>query len=110
MRKVYARDNMNYMKPHIECYKAVDKDISKVVRSDDNKYIFFDDLLDNLESAKQLGWSTVWINPKFHEGNNYSYVDRSFRTLKDALKKALYSIKTFQKQKVKYILKGKEKY
>jgi len=86
MRKVYARDNMNYMKPHIECYKAVNKDISKVVRSDDNKYIFFDDLLENLETAKQLGWSTVWINPKFHEGNNYSYVDRSFRTLKDALK------------------------
>ncbi len=56
MRKVYARDNMNYMKPHIECYKAVDKDISKVVRSDDNKYIFFDDLLENLETAKQLGW------------------------------------------------------
>ena len=86
IRKIYARDNMNYMKPHIECYKAVNKDISKIVRSNDNKYIFFDDLLQNLETAKQVGWSTVWINPKFHEVHNYPYVDRSFRTLKDALK------------------------
>ena len=50
MRKVYARDNMNYMKPHIECYKAVDKDISKVIRSDDNKYIFeYNNAIKNLE-------------------------------------------------------------
>ena len=84
--KIYARDNIFQMKPSPYCYDSVENDISYTLQSDLNEYIFFDDLLENLESAKQLGWSTVWINPKFHEGNNYSYVDRSFRTLKDALK------------------------
>ena len=84
--KIYARDNIFQMKPNPYCYDSVENDISHTLQSDLNKYIFFDDLLENLETAKQLGWYTIWINPKFHEGNNYSYVDRSFRTLKDGLK------------------------
>ena len=36
--------------------------------------------------AKNLGWYTVWINPKFNK-SNYDFVDNSFPNIYDALYK-----------------------
>lgn len=82
--KIYSRDNIPAMKPHPHCYLSVKKDISNIV-SDDVKCIFFDDLLINLEIAHKLGWETIWISPNYLLGNQYSYVHKSFPTLKNAL-------------------------
>jgi FMN phosphatase YigB (HAD superfamily) len=45
--------------------------------------LFYDDLLDNLKTAKNLNWKTVWINSSDEESP--SYVDYKFDTIIDAL-------------------------
>jgi FMN phosphatase YigB (HAD superfamily) len=84
-KKIYARDNIYQMKPSPFCYETVEHDISTTLQSNINKHIFFDDLLINLEYAKQQGWNTIWISPDYQQSSNYIYVDRGFSTLKDAL-------------------------
>ena len=66
-------------------YDSVENDISDTIQSDLNKYIFFDDLLINLEVANNNGWSTIWISPDYNNSYKHPYVDRAFPTLKDAL-------------------------
>ena len=51
----------------------------------ENQIYFFDDLLENCETAKSQGWTTLWINPDFLSGRQYEYVDYSFKNIKDAL-------------------------
>ena len=85
--KIYARDNIYQMKPSPYCYDSVENDISHTLQSDLNKYIFFDDLLVNLEFANNNGWSTIWISPDYNNSYKHPYVDRAFPTLKDALDK-----------------------
>ena len=86
-KKVYSRDNIPQMKPYPICYDAVEEDICVTLKNNNNEYIFFDDLLVNLESAKDKGWRTVWISPNYIEPYKYPYVDKGFSTLKDALEK-----------------------
>ena len=43
-------------------------------------------LLENLETASQMGWFTFWIHPNFSDGNQYKYVTRSFSNIKDCLR------------------------
>ena len=86
-KKVYSRDNIPQMKPYPICYDAVEEDICVTLKNNNNEYIFFDDLLVNLESAKDKGWRTVWISPNYIESYKYPYVDKAFPTLKDALEK-----------------------
>ena len=52
-------------------------------KRNDYKIIFFDDLLDNLVTAKRIGWMTVWISDKFNE--KPEYIDYSFPNIYDAL-------------------------
>ena len=52
-----------------------------------NEYIFFDDLLSNLEGANKQGWKTVWISPDYLQSYKYPFVNKAFPTLKDALDK-----------------------
>ena len=51
-----------------------------------DKYIFFDDLLENLEGAKEHGWIPIWISPNYKEAYKYSFVYRAFPSLTEALK------------------------
>ena len=44
---------------------------------------FFDDLLENLYTAKQFGWITVWISSS---DQMYDFVDFQFSTIVDALR------------------------
>ena len=64
--KIYARDIIPYMKPYVESFKYIEQDIKKYYNNR-NKYYFFDDILDNLKTAKSRGWITIWVNIKFIE-------------------------------------------
>jgi len=79
---IFARDNIPYMKPHISSFNYVNNKITDYKRND-YKIIFFDDLLDNLVTAKRIGWMTVWISDKFNE--KPEYIDYSFPNIYDAL-------------------------
>ena len=58
---VYARDTMPAMKPLMESFSFVEKDIRKHI-NEKNKYYFFDDRLENLQTAKARGWETIWVH------------------------------------------------
>tara|TARA_B110000971_G_C19997114_1_gene494931 strand:+ start:1362 stop:1835 length:474 start_codon:yes stop_codon:yes gene_type:complete len=83
--KIYSRDTIPYMKPHYKSFDAVHDDLSfrdplpKVV-------FFFDDLLENLEKAFQIGWITFWIHPDARKGKYYHYVNQSFTDIKTCLR------------------------
>ena len=91
-KKIYSRDNIPVMKPHPKCYEAVSRDISATLFGQTrNQYIFFDDLVSNLEGAHMMGWRTIWISPDYLESHKYSFIDKAFPTLKDALDKLNFS-------------------
>ena len=55
---------------------------------DSKKKIFFEDTLENLETAKKLGWTTVFINnDSLSESkiNKYNYIDYKFSCVEQAL-------------------------
>lgn len=83
-KKIYSRDNIPAMKPEPHCYYAVYQDIVTTVGSKP-QIIFFDDMLDNLATAKQRGWYTVWISPHYSEASTYSFVNRGYATITEAL-------------------------
>lgn len=64
---VMNTDTQKYIKPHPQIYQnLIDHNKNKKTQ-----YIFFDDLIENLITAKKMGWKTVLINshhiPKDHE-------------------------------------------
>ena len=82
--KIYSRDTIPYMKPDERSFNDVQNDIS--YRYPISKTIFFfDDRLENLKAAFQMGWFTFWIHPNHSLGNQYDFVTMSFSTIKDCL-------------------------
>ena len=79
--KLYARDTISYMKPYVESYKFIEQDIRKKY-NDRNKYYFFDDRLENLQTAKSRGWYTIWVNINFID--KPYYVDYAFPNIHTA--------------------------
>ena len=86
-KKIYARDTIPYMKPDVKSLLFVKKNIlySDYNTDERNTFVFFEDTLDNLYTAKKMGWITVWIHPNFHRKNIYHFVDYSFPNIYDAL-------------------------
>jgi FMN phosphatase YigB (HAD superfamily) len=84
MRLMFARDTIPEMKPYMESFQYVQKQITRNLQWITNEYYFFDDMLDNLFTAKQLGWKTIWISHNFKK-NNYDFVDYSFANIYQAL-------------------------
>ena len=80
--KIYARDTIPYMKPYIDSFKFVEKDIKKNVNNV-NEYYFFDDLLENLQAAKSIGWKTIWVNINYID--KPYYVDFAFPNIHTAV-------------------------
>jgi len=80
--KLYARDTIPYMKPYVESYKFIEQDIRKKY-NDRNKYYFFDDRLENLQTAKSRGWNTIWVNINFID--KPYYVDYAFPNIHTAV-------------------------
>ena len=87
--KVYARDTIPYMKPDIRSFLFVEKNIlySNYNKDETNTFVFFDDLLDNLFTAKKKGWITIWIHPRFNTKKLYNFIDYSYPNIYDALNK-----------------------
>ena len=83
--KIYSRDTINYMKPDNRSYNDVQIDLS--YRYPEIKNIFFyDDRLENLKTAHEMGWITFWIHPNYLLGNKYHYINMSFPNIIDCLK------------------------
>lgn len=81
--KIYSRDTITLMKPNIKSFISVNNDI--INRYPNTKTnLFFDDLLDNLYTAYNLGWITIWININ-NDNSKYEFVNYSFKNLKEAL-------------------------
>ena len=80
--KLYARDTIPYMKPYMESFKFIEQDIRKYY-NDRNKYYFFDDRLENLQTAKSRGWNTIWVNINFID--KPYYVDYAFPNIHTAV-------------------------
>jgi len=83
--KIYSRDNIPRMKPFLQCYLSVQQDIIRTIQTNKNQYIFFDDLLINLENAHKMGWITIWISPYYYKSNKFSFITKSYPTLHSAL-------------------------
>lgn len=89
IEKIYSRDTMKYMKPQINSYRNVQRNIELLYKDQTSIfgwdfYYFFDDLLENLKKAKEEGWLTIWIHPKC-SGTNYEFVDHAYPNIKEAL-------------------------
>ena len=82
--KIYSRDTLSYMKPDMRSFNSVQNDI-QIIYPKENIIYFFDDLLENCETAKSLGWTTFWINPNYLYKHHYDFVDYAFKNIKDAL-------------------------
>ena len=82
LNNIYARDTIPYMKPFLKSFNYVNDQITDYKRNDYN-IIFFDDLIDNLMTAKRLGWTTVWISGDFLE--KPGGVDYAFPNIYEAL-------------------------
>jgi len=82
---IFARDKLPFMKPDYRSYNFVQNLLYYNFKcSNFDKHIFFDDLPNNLLTAKSIGWTTVWINPKCNDFN-FEFIDHKFETLLDAL-------------------------
>ena len=84
MHKIYSRDTIPYMKPDERSFIRVQQDLFSFSKKE-GIIFFFDDLLENLNAAKKLGWITFWIHPDHNSGSNYSFIDLSFSDIKTCL-------------------------
>jgi FMN phosphatase YigB (HAD superfamily) len=76
-------DDVSNPKPHVEPYFLAMK---KFNLSHDNEVLFFEDNVDNLATAKNLGWGTVLINPNPIGKYQFpEYVDYVFPSIEDSL-------------------------
>ena len=84
--EIYARNTLMYMKPHIRSFNEVRNNIIyRHNNSNTDDIIFFDDLLNNLKTAHDIGWVTVWIKDTNESINDKIYINYHFRTIRDAL-------------------------
>tara|TARA_Y100001958_G_C21247169_1_gene578206 strand:- start:3721 stop:4233 length:513 start_codon:yes stop_codon:yes gene_type:complete len=88
----YARDIIPDMKPTYKSLNYVNNDIFYKYRFKNYfqmNCIFFDDLLDNLKSAKYFGWITVWLPNKRYNPtllrDDYKFIDYKFDDIYQAL-------------------------
>lgn len=95
--KVYSRDTLPAMKPHLSSALSVERDIircrvdsgASVYDIHEDTFVFFDDIIDNLRVAKRIGWTTVWIHPNHERGENLHFVDHAYPNLVEALRDLL---------------------
>ena len=86
---IYGRDNLRpalypprHMKPYQESFNFVNESIQSDSGSFDNDVYFFDDLKENLQTAKNIGWKTILI--KSNETLK-PYIDYVFTNIYSAL-------------------------
>jgi len=83
-KKIYSRDTIPSMKPNYQSVRDVENNIIFSENNKDNNFVFFDDLLPNLKTAKKRGWKTVWISP-FYDSIRHDFIDYSFPDIKSCM-------------------------
>ena len=81
--RIFTREDYGY-KPDIHVFQKVDQDIRGGDTS--QKVMFFDDMSENLQAAKAIGWSTCWIHPYFESRIFSDYIDDGYQDIKAGLK------------------------
>tara|TARA_Y100000590_G_scaffold470214_1_gene662811 strand:+ start:3189 stop:3662 length:474 start_codon:yes stop_codon:yes gene_type:complete len=85
---IYGRDNLQrmlhpfHMKPNYQSFLFVNYSIQYDSGSQENEIHFFDDMKENLKTAKGVGWKTILINPT---GIQEDYIDHVFPNIYAAL-------------------------
>jgi len=91
-KDIYARDIIPDVKPRYKSFNYVNNDVFYKYRF--NNYlemncIFFDDLIDNLKTAKFFGWTTIWLPNKNYNPtlirDDYEFIDHRFDNIYEAL-------------------------
>lgn len=82
-KNIFGRDTIPHMKPYIKSFNHVNEIIKKDTKYFKHDIYFFDDLIDNLITARSIGWVSVWISPDFI--NKPDYIDYAFPNIFQAL-------------------------
>lgn len=69
------------LKPDPEVYNEAIKKF-KILKNE--TIFFFEDSVENLITAKEFGWNTILIEPKF-SGKKPAFIDYAFKTIEEAL-------------------------
>jgi len=86
IKKIYARDTIPFMKPLMGSFTFVNNEILQDNYQLLNETYFFDDMVDNLRTAKKVGWKTIWISPQYKNYTNYpDIIDYAFPNIYEAL-------------------------
>jgi FMN phosphatase YigB (HAD superfamily) len=86
-KRIYARE-FHGLKPSLSSFTKVEGRIHQGDNDGNRRIIFFDDLSENLQVAKDdLGWMAIWINRYHGSSFLHPHVDAGFGTLKEALTK-----------------------
>tara|TARA_B100001094_G_C18146151_1_gene780824 strand:+ start:463 stop:933 length:471 start_codon:yes stop_codon:yes gene_type:complete len=85
MKLMFARDTVPAMKPELQSFQFVQQVITNDLSSIHHDYYFFDDMLENLQTAKLLGWKTIYISPDFQNQQKHLFIDYSFPNIYQAL-------------------------
>ena len=86
--KVFSRtETLPYIKPNMISFLSVQRRIIMDCRTDENIYFFFDDMVNNHKTAKDLGWITIWVSPNFIDKEKYSFIDYAYPNIFEALLK-----------------------
>ena len=80
--RVFGRDSIPYMKPHILSFEHVNREIERDTQTCNHEIHFYDDLPSNLATAKKLGWVTILIKPN---GVKENYIDSVHSNIYSAL-------------------------
>ena len=81
-KKIFGRDTLPYMKPHIHSYNFVNNHVIND-NGENNEIYFFDDMVENLLTAERIGWKTVWISPDFMQKQHF--INYAFPNIYEAL-------------------------
>ena len=85
---IIHRDLISDIKPNLTAFSKM-MVLSGITSKD--KCVFFDDMLENLISAKRIGWITIYINKNII---SHPFIDYSFSNIETALEYFLNIIKT----------------
>ena len=82
MVDIYSHTNVNVYKPNPMAYHIVQERIAQKLRTRQFKVFFFDDLPDNLVTAKKFNWTTILIGKQMIYN---PFIDYIFPKIEDAL-------------------------
>ena len=80
---IYNELYNNKYKPHPLVYELA---INKFKLKEDDTIFFFEDLTENLKTAKKFGWKTVFLDHNNEMKKKPNYIDYKFDNIYDAIK------------------------